>query len=239
MIKTNGKHIGINANPETNYDFVLANMKPPFRILRRGLDLYNYVMSLPDTDFKSDVTNNSGKVVGYSYRYSFRQKYPSNLYYCTATNKYVNTALYSFTARDTGFKTLYAYRKTTSKDTYKIFCIDLSKAQGYKYICIFSKYNLNLLKANETTLQLSHNLYYSTTNYPSYNMRNTYLKSYEIKKYEPVTFLYKTSNEFETYAIATNNDIGMLKAYNIDVDINTYETVGNKVIDVDKFFITV
>ena len=239
MIKTNGKHIGINTDPETNYDFVLANMKPPFKILIRGLDLYNYVTGLSDTDFISYNYNSSGEITGYYYTRSFREKYPSNLYYCTATNSYVTTTLYSFTDRAAAFKTLYKYRKPSTKKSYKIFCIDLSKAQGYKYICIFSKYNLKLLKTNEDALQLSHNLYYSTTYYPNNNMKSMSIKSYEIKKYEPVVFLFQTSNEFETYAIATNNDTGMLKAYNTNVDINTYETVGNKVLDVGNFLITV
>lgn len=239
MIKTNGKHIGINANPETNYDFVLANMKPPSRKLIRGLDFYNYVMSLPDTDFKSNNTNYSGAVIGYYYTWSFGEKYPSSLYYCTATNKYVTTPLYSFTERDTGFKKLYSYRKTTTKKSYRIVYIDLSKAQGYKYVCIFSKYKLNPLATYGASLQLSHNLYYSTPYYPNNNMEGMYIKSYEIKKYETVAFLCETSNEYETYVIATNNDIGMLKAFNTDVNIDTYETVGNKVLDVDEFFITV
>lgn len=239
MIKTNGKHIGINANPETNYDFVLSNMKPPFRRLMRGLDFYNYVMSLPDTDFKSDVINYSGDVVGYRYNNAFGKKYPSYLYYCTATNKYVTTALYSFTERAAGFKTLSSYRKTTTKNPYRLFYIDLNKAQGYKYICLFSKSKLNLLKTNEAALQLSHGLDYSTTYAPNNNMKGMYIKSYEIKKYEPVTFLAQTSAELEVYIMATNNDIGMLKAYNTNVDINTYETVGNKVLDVDKFFIEI
>jgi hypothetical protein len=239
MIKTNGKHIGINANPETDYDFVLANMKSPSRKLVRGLDFYNYVMSLPDTDFKADITNHSGKVVGYSYTWTFRERYPSNLYYCTATNKYVTTALYSFTEIDAGFKKLYSYKKTTTKKSYRIVYIDLSNAQGYKYVCIFSVYKLNLLTTYEESLQLSHNLRYDTTYYPNINMSNMYIKSYEIKKYEPVTFLCETSDEYETYVIATNNDIGMLKAFNTAVNINTYETVGNKVLSVDEFFITV
>lgn len=239
MIKTNGKHIGINANPETNYDFILSNMKPPSRKLVRGLDFYNYVMSLPDTDFKANVTNSSGAVVGYYYTWTFREKYPSNLYYCTATNKYVTTDLYSFTERDAGFKELYSYKKTTTKKSYRIIYINLSKAQGYKYVCIFSKYKLNPLTTYGASLQLSHNLYYDTTYYPNNNMKSMYIKSYEIKKYESVTFLCETSYEFETYAIATNNDMGMLKAFNTAVDISTYETVGNKVLDVNKFFITI
>ncbi len=239
MIKTNGKHIGINANPETSYDFVLANMKPPSRKLVRGLDFYNYVMSLPDTEFKSNVTNNSGAVVGYTYKNSFGQKYPTNLNYCTATNKYVITALYSFTERDAGFKNLYSYRKTTTKKSYRIVYIDLSNARGYKYVCIFSVYKLNPLKTYEASLQLSHNLRYGATYYPNSNMKNMYIKSYEIKKYEPIMFLCETSNKYKTYAIATNNDIGMLKAFNTAVDINTYETVGNKVLNVNEFFITV
>lgn len=239
MIKTNGKHIGINTNPETNYDFVLSNMKPPTRKLIRGLDFYNYVMSLPDTDFKTNETNNSGQVVGYRYTWTFRQKYPTDLNYCTATNKYVTTALYSFTERDAGFKELYSYRKTTSKQSYRIVYIDLSNAQGYKYVCIFSVYKLNLLTTYEASLQLSHNLRYNTTYYPNNNMKYMYIKSYEIKKYEPVMFLCETSYETNEYVIATNNDIGMLKAFNTAVDIDTYETVGNKVLSVDEFFITV
>lgn len=238
-IKTNGKHIGINANPETDYDFVLTNIRPPFRKLLRGLDLYNYVMSLPDTTFKKDITNSSGKVTGYYYISAFRSRYPDNLRYCTDTDKYVNAALYSYTARDTGFNTLYANRKTTSSKTnYRVINIDLSKAQGYEYICIFSKHNLSPLTADAASLQLSHALSYDTT-YPNNNMKDMYIKSYNIKSYGSVSFLCKTSDEFEIYVIATNNDMAMLKAFNTAVDTSTYETVGNKVLDVDKFFITI
>lgn len=239
MIKTNGKHIGINANPETNYDFVLSNIRPPFRKLLRGLDLYNYVMSLPDTDFKGELINHSGTVTGYYYKRSFQDKYPNNLHYCTATNSYIDAALYSFVNRATGFNTLYNYRKTSTKKFYRIICIDLSKAQGYKYVCIFSKYRLNPLKIYEDTLQLSHSLYYGYTYKPNNNMGYMFVKSYEIKRYDHIMFLTQSDYEYEIYVIATNNDIGILKAYNTDVDINTYETVGNKVLDVDKFFITV